>query len=66
MALHDESNGRIKISTSLVLQVGAWIIGVMVAYAAVTARLAVVESKQTETERRLLSIENKIDVLLTR
>ncbi len=55
-----------KVSLPVLAQIVAWVVAMMLIYAVVNARVSVVESKQGETERRLNSIESKIDVLLSR
>lgn len=57
-----EGNGRIRIDWFL--QIVAWVVGLMVAYGAMSARVAVVESKQIDGERRMERMESKIDRLL--
>lgn len=57
---------RTQISLPVFAQFLAWIVAALFIYGAVNARVSVVESKQSETERRLNSIESKIDVLLSR
>lgn len=59
-------NDGFRIPTAVIMQVIGWVIGVLLAYGAVNARVSVLESKTTDTDRRLNSIELKIDVLLAR
>lgn len=66
LAGRNQANGRLKFNASVVIQIAVYLVTIMLGYAAVTSRLAVVETKQSDTERRLFSIENKIDVLLSR
>jgi len=59
-------NGNFRISPQFALQIIAWIVGLVLVYGAVNTRVTVLESRAGDTERRLGSIESKIDVLLQR
>lgn len=59
----EEPNGRFRVTTDKVLTV---IVTVLLTWAAVQSRIAVLETQQNNTERRLQSIEMKIDTLLQR
>lgn len=59
-------NGRIKITPSFAIQVIGWIIAVAMIYGTFDKRLAVLEDNRSGFERRLMSIENKVDQLLSR
>lgn len=61
-----ETNGRIKVAPATLIQIAVWAVSLALGYAAITNRLSVVETKQSDSERRLYSIEQKIDVLLAR
>lgn len=65
-ASNGNGNGRIRIDPGVAIQVLAWIVAAVVTYGAINARVAVVESKQNDSERRMERIENKIDDLLRR
>jgi len=56
-----EADGQLRIAWPVVVQVVAWVIAGMVTYAAMSARVAVVESKQLDLSDRLNRIESKID-----
>lgn len=57
---------RVRISPGFAMQVIAWIVGIVMVYGAVNTRVTVLETKNADTERRLGSIESKIDLLLQR
>ena len=57
---------KIRVSTSLALQVIAWIVGLMTVYGAVNARVAVLENDQRANDKRLERIEMKLDALVAR
>lgn len=64
---------RFRIAPALMIQAIAWLVAVLLAYGAISARLAVVETRQveadrrqSESERRMERIENKLDMLLSR
>lgn len=61
-----ETNGRIKLSPQLAIAIVGWALTLMAAWGMVSSRIAVVETKQGENERRLQRIEQKIDDLLRR
>lgn len=54
------------LSVNLVVQIGFWLIAAMLTYAAVVARVSVVENEVSAIERRLDRIETKVDQLLDR
>lgn len=58
--------GRTSMSVNMVVQVAFWIIAAMLTYAAVVARVAVVENQVTSIDHRLDRIEAKVDALLDR
>jgi len=60
----ENGNGRIRVDPTLLLQVVAWLIVAVATYGAISSRVAVVETKQSETDRRLERIEQKLDDLL--
>lgn len=53
-----------RLRWSVVVQIVGWIAMALITYGMINARVAVVESKQGETERRLMRIEDKLDLLL--
>lgn len=59
-------SGDSTISTSLAMSIVVWIVGAVLTYSVVTSRVAVIESRQTESDRRLERIENKLDAVLSR
>lgn len=63
-----DSDGQLRIAWPVVVQVVAYVIAVMLTYAAMSARVAVVETKQLDLGERLnrmeaqsIRIESKID-----
>lgn len=54
------------LSVNLVVQIGFWLVAAMLTYAAVVARVSVVENQVSAIERRLDRIETKVDQLLDR
>jgi len=60
------SNGTLRISVKVALQVVAYIVAVLLAYAAVSTDIAVLKNEINTTEKRLERIENKVDRLLER
>lgn len=59
----DNGNGKYRVTVDRILTL---VISVLLAYAAVTSRVAVIEAKQGDLERRLERIENKVDILVQR
>jgi hypothetical protein len=57
---------KTKVPISLLWQVATVLISVLLAYAAVTNRVSVVETKQDESKYRMERIENKLDRVLER
>jgi hypothetical protein len=64
---------RVRLSTPFVVQIIAWIVGALMVYAAMSARIAVIETRQGESDRRISAtdgrmerIENKLDRVLER
>jgi hypothetical protein len=63
-AENNNGNGKLRIEPGLLLQIVAYVVGLAVAYGAMSARVAVVESKQIDGDRRMERMEQKIDRLL--
>ena len=61
-----KKNGRWTLEPRLVVTIVIWIVTLAAAWGAVNTRIAVMESRQQENERRLQRIEDKVDVLLGR
>lgn len=57
-------NGRWKVDPMVALHLIGWLVFSLLTYGAVDSRVAVVESRQSDSERRLERIENKVDKLL--
>lgn len=57
---------RIKVPAQIALQVVGWVVAASLAYGAVNARVAVLESRVQESDRRLERIESKIDRIFER
>lgn len=62
----DESNGRFKLTQTTAVQVVTWLIAGLLTFAAVNARVSVLESRVNGLERQLERIEAKLDRLLVR
>ena len=58
-------NGKLRIDPTVALQMIAWIIAAVFTYGAISSRVAVVESKQSDTDRRMERIEDKVDHILS-
>lgn len=58
--------GETAISTSLAMSIVVWIVGALLTYTVVHSRVAVIETRQTDADRRLERIENKLDAVLNR
>ena len=59
-------NGGFRLEPRTVATIVAWIVTLAVAWGAVNTRIAVMEARQQENERRLQRIEDKVDLLLGR
>ena len=64
---------KVRLSTPFVVQIVAWIVGGLMVYAALISRIAVIETRQGESDRRISAsdgrmerIENKLDRVLVR
>lgn len=66
LAAADPLDGSTSISASLVMSIVVWIVGAVLTYGAVNARLSVIESKQKDSDSRLERIEDKLDLVLER
>ena len=60
----ENGNGRLRISPELALQIIVYVIGLAVAYGAMSSRVAVVETKQESAGQRMERMENKLDQLI--
>jgi hypothetical protein len=60
----DRRSGEFQVPTQIWVWVVNFLVTGLLTYGAVNARVAVVESKQLENERRLQRIEEKIDRLV--
>lgn len=58
------ASSRLRVEWSLVVQIIAWVAGAVLTYGVISGRVAVLESRQGEVERRLDRIELKIDRVL--
>ena len=59
------TNGRLKLDPAVAFQIVAWIVAALLTYGAISARIAMVEVRQTDIGQRLDRIEQKIDAALT-
>jgi hypothetical protein len=59
-----DSGDVVKLKTSVAMQIVAWIVGILITYSVISARVAVVESKQNASDQRIERIENKLDRVL--
>jgi len=66
MGENGEKNGSKVNIPGWLMQIGGWSIAALLAYGAARSDIAVLQSRQGETERRLESIERKVDQLLAR
>lgn len=66
LAANEPLSGDTTLSASLVMSIVVWIIGALLTYGVVSSRIAVIEAKQTESDRRLERIELKLDRALER
>ena len=57
---------RAKLSMRAAMTILGWIVSVLLAYGAVNARVAVLESRVSDTHDRMERIENKVDRILER
>ncbi|HXU04410.1 MAG TPA: hypothetical protein VN903_25790 [Polyangia bacterium] len=57
-------NGRIKVDPAIALQIVAWIVGVMLVYGAVNARVSVLETKYDALKESLTLINLKLDRIM--
>lgn len=61
-----EQNGRFKLSPAQIAQVAVWLVTIMLAYGALSTRIAVLETKYDALSAQLSNISAKIDRLLER
>jgi hypothetical protein len=61
MKLRDES---ITLRQSVAIQIVVWIVAAVLTYGAVNARVAVLETRQLDLDRRLQRIETKLDTVV--
>jgi hypothetical protein len=59
--LRDES---ITLRQSVAIQIVVWIVAAVLTYGAVNARVAVLETRQLDLDRRLQRIETKLDTVV--
>lgn len=59
-----EPNSANKIRLDLVMQIVAWVVGVMVVYGALNARVSVLETKYDGVKEQLSLINLKLDRLM--
>lgn len=57
-------NGRIKISSTLAIQVVTWLVAALLTYGAVNARVAVLESRVDSLKSDVSEIKNDVKQLL--
>ena len=58
------SDPRVRLTQGFVMQLITWIVAALLTYAAVNARVAVLETKEQSSEQRMERIENKVDRVL--
>lgn len=61
-----EPQYRVKVSTQVALQVAAWLLGALLAYAAMDKRVAVVEDRVNSLRSDLSEIKQDVKTLLLR
>lgn len=59
-----EHGGELRIRWSVVIQVAGYVVMALLTYAAIESRVSVIESRQSDADRRLVRIEDKLDRLL--
>ena len=64
MADYPNGNGRWRVDPTVALQLIAYVVLTVLTYGAISSRVAVVESKQNDAERRMQRVEDKLDQLL--
>lgn len=57
-------NGKLRIDPGFALQIIVYVVGLAMAYGAISSRVAVVETKQEHQQDRMERMESKIDQLL--
>lgn len=69
----DPPVARFKLTPMIAVQVVAWLVAALLTYGAMSSRVAVIETRQGEsdrrqsdTDRRMERIENKLDRILER
>ncbi len=64
--MSETTNGRIKVSPGLLVQIAIWLVSVLLAYGALSERIAVLESYRITDSQRMERVEAKLDTLLQR
>jgi hypothetical protein len=60
----EERDESFTLKQSVAIQIVLWIVAALMTYGAVNARVAVLETRQLDLERRLGRIEDKLDTVL--
>lgn len=72
MAPHDDDNGngngngRLRLSWQFAIQVGVWIVSIMLAYGALNERISVLEYKYDRIQQDIAEIKGDVKQLLRR
>lgn len=60
----EERDDSFSLRQSVAVQIVLWIVAALLTYGAVNSRVAVLETRQLDLERRLSRIEDKLDTVL--
>lgn len=60
----EDRDESITLRQSVAIQIVLWIVAALLTYGAVNSRVAVLETRQLDLERRLSRIEDKLDTVL--
>lgn len=64
--MHDPQNGRIKVRWEVIATVAAWLVGGLLAYGALDARISVLEDRYLRMQSDLSEIKSDVKALLRR
>lgn len=66
MDAETEQIARFRLTPTFAFQIVAWIVAALLTYGAMSSRLAVVETRQGESDRRMERVEQKLDRIIER
>jgi len=61
-----QTNGAFRVPTGVVMQIIGWVVGVLLAYGAVNARVSVLESTQKTMSEDIHELKTDVKTLLQR